>query len=405
MAYTANKVINDLEAKATPVDADVLVVGDSADTNRAKKTTWAQIKTVLGSTFGTISSPTFTGTVTTPAIIVSSETASTIASFDASKNIKSLAVATYPSLTELSYVKGVTSALQTQITAKAPSTAPTFATSITGSYFTPSEILITDGSKNIVSAAVATYPSLTELSYVKGVTSAIQTQLSAIDTSLLQGVGVTTVAKTYWNFEIPFLVSTNVPSGDFWTTTSIDPLAGSMSYARLFPSGDVANSIITVSAIFANFGSTAGGIKFDTTKKVIVEFMVELGAAGTEQMGFGLVESVAPFSDYDDASVDAACFTIDTAGALYGHTSAGGGTTLHTETLITGITLTNANTYRIEFDPGVDVKFYVNGVLKATNTTNIPSTAQFILFGAGSQGNTSSNGDILITAPQFAIEK
>jgi hypothetical protein len=62
-----------------------------------------------------LASPTFTGTVTSPAIILSSETASTIASFDASKNIKSLPLATYPSLTELSYVKGVTSAIQTQI--------------------------------------------------------------------------------------------------------------------------------------------------------------------------------------------------------------------------------------------------------------------------------------------------
>ena len=56
-------------------------------------------------------------------------------------------------------------------------TAATFATSMTGSYLTASEVLITDASKNIVSAAVATYPSLTELTYVKGVTSAIQTQL------------------------------------------------------------------------------------------------------------------------------------------------------------------------------------------------------------------------------------
>ena len=55
--------------------------------------------------------------------------------------------------------------------------SPTFAISITGSYLTASEMLITDGSKGIVSAPVATYPSLTELSYVKGVTSAIQTQI------------------------------------------------------------------------------------------------------------------------------------------------------------------------------------------------------------------------------------
>src|SRR3989344_757658 len=55
--------------------------------------------------------------------------------------------------------------------------SPVFTTSITGSYLTPSEILITDASKNLVSAAVATYPSLAELAYVKGVSSAIQTQM------------------------------------------------------------------------------------------------------------------------------------------------------------------------------------------------------------------------------------
>lgn len=68
--------------------------------------------------FSPIASPTFTGTVTTPSVIVNSETANTIASFDASKNIKSLVTATYPSLTELSYVKGLTSALQTQLDSK-----------------------------------------------------------------------------------------------------------------------------------------------------------------------------------------------------------------------------------------------------------------------------------------------
>lgn len=62
-----------------------------------------------------IASPTFTGTVTTPAIIVSSETASRVAIIDASKNVKSADTTTYPSLTELSYGKGVTSAIQTQL--------------------------------------------------------------------------------------------------------------------------------------------------------------------------------------------------------------------------------------------------------------------------------------------------
>lgn len=61
-----------------------------------------------------------------------------------------------------------------------------------GDYLTASEILITDASKNIVSAPVATYPSLTELSYVKGVTSAIQTQLNTKQATITFGTGVQT---------------------------------------------------------------------------------------------------------------------------------------------------------------------------------------------------------------------
>lgn len=46
---------------------------------------------------------------------LSDQTANTIAGFDSNKNVISLLTTTYPSLTELSYVKGVTSALQTQL--------------------------------------------------------------------------------------------------------------------------------------------------------------------------------------------------------------------------------------------------------------------------------------------------
>lgn len=45
--------------------------------------------------------------------------------------IASLPVATYPSLTELSYVKGLTSSAQTQLTAKAPIASPTFTGTVT----------------------------------------------------------------------------------------------------------------------------------------------------------------------------------------------------------------------------------------------------------------------------------
>jgi hypothetical protein len=57
------------------------------------------------------------------------------------------------------------------------SSAFSTSSTISSSGLTASEILATDADKKLSSLAVETYPSLTELSYVKGVSSAIQTQL------------------------------------------------------------------------------------------------------------------------------------------------------------------------------------------------------------------------------------
>lgn len=70
--------------------------------------------------------------------------------------------------------------------------AITGALSLNLSGLTISQILATDASKNLVSLDVATYPSLTELSYVKGVTSAIQTQLNAKGTGTVTAVSIAT---------------------------------------------------------------------------------------------------------------------------------------------------------------------------------------------------------------------
>lgn len=105
---------------------ELLAINSGAASNAAATAIWGGItgtlsnqtdlQTALNAKAPT-ASPTFTGTVTTPAVIVSSETADRLTILDATKNIKSADTATYPSLTEISYVKGVTSAIQTQINA------------------------------------------------------------------------------------------------------------------------------------------------------------------------------------------------------------------------------------------------------------------------------------------------
>ena len=55
------------------------------------------------------------------------------------------------------------------------------------------EIAYWSGTNTVASLAVATYPSLTELSYVKGVSSSIQTQLGGKQATLVSGTNIKTV--------------------------------------------------------------------------------------------------------------------------------------------------------------------------------------------------------------------
>lgn len=87
------------------------------------------------------------------------------------------------SLTEIGYLDGVTSSIQTQLDSKSPSASPTF----TGTVTLPSTTSI---------GAV----SATELGYLDGVTSALQTQLnsklSTAVTSAVAGTGISVNAST-----------------------------------------------------------------------------------------------------------------------------------------------------------------------------------------------------------------
>ena len=81
--------------------------------------------------------------------------------------------------TEMGYVSGVTSALQTQLNAK-QATITGSATTIDTESLTASRAVISNGSQKIAVSAVTD----TELGYLSGVTSAVQTQLGTKQTAL-----------------------------------------------------------------------------------------------------------------------------------------------------------------------------------------------------------------------------
>ena len=152
-------------------------------------------------------------------------------------------------------------------TVVAMQTSPTFNTSINGSYLTASEILITDGSKNIISAAVATYPSLTELSYVKGVTSSIQTQINA------KGAGtVTSVSFTGG------LVSVATA-----TTTPALTVAGTSGGIPYFSSASTwaSSAALTANALVIGGGAGVAPATTTTGTGVVTALGVNVGSAGS----------------------------------------------------------------------------------------------------------------------------
>lgn len=104
-----------------------------------------------------------------------------------SGTVGTLATATYPSLTELSYVKGLTSSVQTQLNGK----QATLTNPVTGTGTNNEIAAFNSTGSTITSLTTATYPSLTELSYVKGVTSAVQTQLNGKEPTITNGFGIT----------------------------------------------------------------------------------------------------------------------------------------------------------------------------------------------------------------------
>jgi len=108
-------------------------------------------------------------TLTGASPVFSVLTATTVPYLNGTKQLTSSAVTP----TELGFVSGVTSALQTQIGLLAPKASPAFTGTI-GTALTLSRAVVTDVSSNLVSATT----TAVELGFVSGVSSAIQTQIN-----------------------------------------------------------------------------------------------------------------------------------------------------------------------------------------------------------------------------------
>jgi len=168
--------------------------------------------------------------------------------------------------TEVGYLAGVTSAIQTQLGTKAPLASPTF----TGTVTIPTPFTL---------GAVSVTPTGTELNFVDGVTSAIQTQLDAKQATISFGAGVETWlgTPTSANFfsaltdesgaagVVPRFSLTTPAQGDiiFYNGTSWVNLAPSTSGLFLQTQGAAANPIWAAPAGGGTVTHTGGALTLD----------------------------------------------------------------------------------------------------------------------------------------------
>jgi hypothetical protein len=181
--------------------------------------------------------------------------------------------------TELGYVSGVTSGLQTQIDGK-QATITGAATSITSSDLTSNKALTSNGSGKVAASSVTS----TELGYLSGTTSAVQTQLDAklVKANNLSDVTSTSTARTNLglgtmatqaasNVAITGGTITGMPSpssgNDVTTKTYVDDLVAGLKTRIITRVATTAN--INLSTDLEN-GDTLDGITLATGNKILV---------------------------------------------------------------------------------------------------------------------------------------
>ena len=184
-----------------------------------------------------------------------SGTINEIAYFDSATSIASLAVATYPSLTELSYVKGATSAFQTQFGLKAPLASPTF----TGTVTIPTPFTL---------GAVSVTATGTQLNYLSGATGTTGTTT----TNLVFNTSPTLVTPTL-----------GVASATSLATSAATPL--------LLTNGQLVNVALTSQTVGAttltipNFASVVDTFAFVTLAQTLSNKTFVAPALGTVASG------------------------------------------------------------------------------------------------------------------------
>lgn len=222
------------------------------------------------------------------------------------------------------------------------------------------------------------------------------TNFQLISTPNALNAGATSAADNFHKHTTPIAGINGLETGLFdyqiRLTNDNDGGLGTMTLTEVF---GITKCIATNTNAYVEnnylIGSQAGYLAMNNAKDIKIQVAVLFNNATGEE-GFGLTGLKNYLYDYDYVhSGDGQAFIgfVANNSTLYAKTA---NSTTETKTEIAGASFSGWHIYTIEWNVGVNVKFYIDGVLVATHTTNLPDNTQTtsLYFGVGMSTNADA---------------
>lgn len=203
----------------------------------------------------------------------------------------------------------------------------------------------------------------------------------------------TEIGSSYQTHEIP-LIATTGTSAIGWTAAACTfTTISAGGYHLLTPT---ASANLELSVGLPGVGTSAG-YSVAANKAIRVKGRARFPDL-LDRKGFGFVVTAANIHTAQTDVTNGEVRFVLNGSTMYAQNANGSSAT--SVDVSSGFTFTNWNTFEIVFVPGVSAKFYINGTLVATNTTNLPTSGTLLLaYGVNANGRT-----IEINPPTISIE-
>lgn len=237
------------------------------------------------------------------------------------------------------------------------------------------------------------------------------TQYPAADGSLITNISSPNYSVNADELQTGWHTMHMVPGGTGWTLVSTPTQEANGVMVNLNSAStqgaSITNGLIGWNTVTQVGGSQSGFqfLQFDNPagKEIRLKILAATySSSSTNKSAFGFSD-VATNLYSETTTADASIKFVWNNTATYAVTSTGAA---NTNTSLSGVTLGKANPhlYEIHWTPGTSVKFYVDGVLKATHTTNIPTGTGTVKIHLGSTVPASGNSESVWTNMSMSME-